>query len=751
MQDKNVFTGEFGGVSVTATFTDLAKNASGSVFVEAGDTVVFVSATMSAQQAKQDYFPLSVEFEERFYSVGAILGSRFVRREGRPSQEAVLNARIIDRTIRPLFPKMMRNEVQVIAMVVSFGSYNPDVLAVIGASLALGTSSIPWDGPISAVRFSHSEDGWSPFTRFDVAKSLTDHILLCGTEDRVVMVEMEGKEVSEHQISEVVTQSADVLRAMQTFQKDIIGAIGKEKTSITNPTLPDDLQSALDTTFRPKVVQAVFSSDDDTDLSTVRSEWHALLQEKDVEQGVGDLFFEDMVDSVVHAEAVDHGSRADGRGLDEVRPIYSQAGKVSARLHGSGIFYRGGTHVFTALTLGSPGDALSLNTIEDPETDERFMHHYNFPPYSVGEVSRIGSPKRREIGHGALAEKALRSVLPSKDDFPYTMRLVSECFASNGSTSMGSVCAATLALMDGGVPIVAPVAGIAIGLMQKGDKYTLLTDIQGPEDHHGSMDFKVAGTKNGVTAIQMDVKNAGIAPAILAEALERGRVARLSILSVMEQEIPEPRTSLSPHAPHIKTITIDPDLIGSVIGSGGKVIKQLKSDTGVESIDIEDDGTVSVSGGKDEVYSAVQKIESMTRVFEVGDTIDEAVIKNITDFGAFAEISPNKDGMIHLSEFSPKYVTSADTIVSAGDTVPVVVKEIRPDGRIALSVKDRDPTFFDAVLKDVDDSDAGGTRPGHGDGSHGRKHRGRGRHGRDRQRHGGGRFSGNRKGGNRDR
>ena len=389
-----------------------------------------------------------------------------------------------------------------------------------------------------------------------------------------------------------------------------------------------------------------------------------------------------------------------GRGADEVRPLYAQAGSVSKRLHGSGIFYRGGTHVFTALTLGSPGDALSLNTIEDPETDERFMHHYNFPPYSTGEVGRIGSPKRREIGHGALAEKALRNVLPSKDDFPYTMRLVSECFASNGSTSMGSVCASTLALMDGGVPITAPVAGIAVGLMQKGDAYVLLTDIQGPEDHHGSMDFKVAGTKNGITAIQMDVKIEGITLAILSEALEKGRVARLHILEIITQEMSEPRASLSPYAPHIDTLTIDPDTIGMVIGTGGKTIKQLRIDTGVDSIDIEDDGTVSVSGDKEAVALAVQKIHDMTRSFEVGDTVD-ATIKNITDFGAFAELSPSHDGMIHVSEFSPQRIDTVDSVVSPGDVVPVVVKEVRPDGRIALSVKDRDPSFFDSILKNI--------------------------------------------------
>ena len=597
-------------------------------------------------------------------------------------------------------------------MVLSFGSYNPDVLAVIGASLALGTSSIPWNGPVSAVRFSQSENGWQPFTNFEESKDLTDHILLCGKEDKITMIEMEGKEVGEEQITQVSEQAMRVIADLQKFQQDIITQIGREKKEVPVVQLSDEAKQIFDSTIRPKAEQALFSSEGS--VSAVQEEWNNLLEEKGVtdDKKIIDSYFEDKVDEMVHTEAVENGKRSDGRGMDEVRPLYAQAGGISARLHGNGIFYRGGTHVFTALTLGSPGDALSLNTIEDPETDERFMHHYNFPPYSTGEVGRIGSPKRREIGHGALAEKALRNVLPSQDDFPYTMRLVSECFASNGSTSMGSVCASTLALMDGGVPIIAPVAGIAIGLMQKGDKYVILTDIQGPEDHHGSMDFKVAGTKNGITAIQMDVKIEGITLAILSEALEKGKAARMHILETITQEIPEPRASLSPYAPHIETITIDPDFIGMVIGTGGKTIKQLRTDTEVESIDIEDDGTVSVSGNKEAVAAAIQKIHDMTRTFEVGDTVDDAVIKNITDFGAFAELSPSKDGMIHVSEFSPQHIDTVDSVVSPGDVVPVVVKEVRPDGRIALSVKDRDPSFFDGKIKNTDNNHRDDQRKG---------------------------------------
>ena len=721
MQEKKSFTTTIDGATITASFTDLAEKANGSVLIEAGETVVFVTAVMSDQETDKNYFPLSVEFEERFYSIGAILGSRYVRREGRPSQEATLNARIIDRTIRPLFPKALNNEVQVIATILSFGTYNPDVLAVLGASLALGISDIPWNGPVSGVRLSRGEGGWKAFLPFDEQKKCTDHLLICGKEDRITMIEMEGKEVAEDEVNSGADVALTHIAALQKFQNDIIKEIGKEKSALSGGAVPDTVKQLFDEIIRPQIDGVIFS-DGDRDkgggksVYDLETEWRDALAEREVdhtERRSALTYFEDEVDAAVHRQAVENDRRADGRGIDEVRSLYAQAGGVSPRLHGNGIFYRGGTHVFTVLTLGSPGDALSLNTVEDPDTDERFMHHYNFPPFSSGEVGRVGSPRRREIGHGALAEKALRPVLPEKDDFPYTMRLVSECFASNGSTSMGSVCASTLALLDGGVPISAPVAGIAVGLMQHEGKYKVLTDIQGPEDHHGDMDFKVAGTRNGITAIQMDVKIEGITAEILTEALEKGRTARLGILDVIAKEISEPRNSLSEHAPHIRSISINPEYIGMIIGTGGKTINGIKDDTGVDSIDIEDDGTVAISGNKESVARAVERIESMVRSFEVGDTIDGAV-KKVTDFGAFVELTPEKDGMVHISEFSPQRIGAAEDVVSVGDIVPVVVKEIRPDGRIALSIKDRDPTFFDEVLKTLpkNEKNFGGGRDG---------------------------------------
>ncbi len=710
MQEKKTFTTTVGSVPITASFTDLAEHANGSVLIEAGDTAVFVTAVMSHQESAKDYFPLSVEFEERFYSVGAILGSRFLRREGRPSQEAVLNARIIDRTIRPLFPKEVNNEVQVIATVLSFGTYNPDVLAAIGASLALGASDIPWNGPVSAVRFTRTADGWKAFTPFEEARLCTDHILLCGKKDRITMIEMEGKEVSETDTIQVSSDALGVIEHLQDFQRSVIDEIGKEKLVIKKREMSAGIAALFDEHIRPALQDILFSPE--KNINDIQNTWRRLVDEQvgDDEKQAAAAHFDDSVDSIIHAEAVVNSRRVDGRGIDDVRPLYAQAGGVSPRLHGTGIFYRGGTRVFTALTLGAPGDALALNTVEDPDTNERFMHHYNFPPFSTGETGRVGGPKRREIGHGALAEKALRHMLPSADDFPYTMRLVSECFSSNGSTSMGSVCASTLALMDGGVPITAPVAGIAVGLMHHDGRHAVLTDIQGPEDHHGDMDFKVAGTAKGITAIQMDVKIEGITPTILEEALEKGRVARMHVLETITGAIASPRESLSPYAPHIQTVTIHPDTIGLVIGSGGKTIKALRADTGVEAIDIEDDGTVTVSGAAEKVAVAVERIENMTRLFEVGDTIDGAV-KNVAEFGAFVELSPNKDGLVHISEFSPTRIGAVEDVVSTGDVVPVVVKEVRPDGRIALSIKDRDPHFFDDVLKN---QPAAPNKPAHG-------------------------------------
>ena len=694
MQQKKTFTTTLNDTEIKVSITDIAENANGAVLIEAGDTIVFVTAVMEAKESKFDHVPLSVEFEERFYSVGAILGSRYVRREGRPSQEAVLNARIIDRTIRPLFAKEVRNEIQVVATVLSFGTYNPDTLAIIGASLALGISDIPWGGPVSAVRYVKTEEGWTPFVSFDVMKEKTNHLLLCGSEDLITMIEMEGKEIAEEELTQTTQEAKVLLKQLQEFQEGIIREMGKEKKVLEKKEISEEGKKLFEAHIQPTLKEAIFGSAEGA--YGVQKQWLALLEEQG-EQVEGKQYAEAYADEkireVIHAEAVENEKRVDGRGIEEIRSLFTQAGGVSPRLHGTGIFYRGGTRVFSVLTLGGPADALALNTVEDPDANERFMHHYNFPPFSTGETGRIGGPKRREIGHGALAEKAVRQVLPPKETFPYTMRVVSECFSSNGSTSMGSVCATTLALMDGGVPITAPVAGIAIGLMHVNERCKVLTDIQGPEDHYGDMDFKVAGTKNGITAIQMDVKVTGITLEVFKEALEKGKAARMIILKEIERVCPVPRDALSPFAPHIHNITIDPEDIGSIIGSGGKTIKALRAETGVENIDIEDDGVVTISGSAEAVQSATKKIEDMTKKFQEGDEF-EGKIRTITDFGAFVEIAPGKDGMVHISEFTPGRTEDIHALVSVGDVVPVVVSEIRRDGKIALSIKDRDPTFF---------------------------------------------------------
>ena len=693
--NKKTFSTTVSGVEIKATVNDWAENANGSVLIEAGDTVVFVTAVMGKGETSQNYFPLSVEFEERFYSAGSILGSRFMRREGRPSQEATLNARIIDRTVRPLFPDGFYKDVQIIATIISFGTYNPDVLAIVGASVALGISDIPWNGPVSAVRFTKKDNAWNAFTPFAEGKELPNELLHCGKDDSITMIEMEGKEVDEKEIIETSVMGQKIIEELQTYQKNIISEMGKEKIAFERVGVSADLKSVFEKDILPSLKTALFDAKQST--SNIRDQWDDIVNthvSDHSERRACSDYMESVIDDIIHTEAIENKKRSDGRGLDEVRSLYAQAGGVSPRLHGSGTFYRGGTHVFTALTLGAPGDALLLNTVENPEKNERFMHHYNFPPYSTGETGRVGTPKRREIGHGALAEKALRQVLPAESEFPYTIRLVSECFSSNGSTSMASTCASTIALMDGGVPIAAPVAGIAIGLMQRDDKYVLLTDIQGPEDHHGDMDFKVAGTTNGINAIQMDVKVEGITQEILTEALQKGKDARMIVLKTITDVIRNPRESLSEFAPHIKSLKINPSSIGMVIGSGGKTIKNIRSETGVDDIEIDDDGTVTISGSAEGVNKAYDTIYNITKELKVGDELN-VKIRTITEFGAFAEISPGKDGLIHISEISPKRVKKVEDLLSVDDIVPVVVQEFRDDGKISLSIKSRDPKYFD--------------------------------------------------------
>ena len=696
---KKTFEVDIAGKTLTAEFTDLAEQANGSVILRMGETAILVTAVMSSRTSNMPYFPLSVEFEEKFYAAGQILGSRFMRREGRPSDEAVLSARIIDRTIRPLFDQSMRNDIQVVVTVLALGEDDPDVLAVIGSSIALSVSDIPWAGPVGAVRIGQhtqtKEVIINPTYKQRVDGELSLEVLTCGKDGNINMVETAAFETSEADILAVFEATVQVHQKLEAFQKEIVAEIGKAKKDYVPPELPAEVHTLFAEEFKTQLTSVLFS--DRAGKDHIHELKDAFLEKvKEVSEDANEAhvaaFFEDEVDAELHRGALEDGKRADGRDMDTVRELYAQAGAVSPALHGSGIFYRGGTHIFTALTLGGPEASQLIDTIESQETKKRYIHHYNFAPFSVGESGRVGGFNRRMIGHGALAEKALLPVIPSQSEFPYTIRLVSETMASNGSSSMGSACASTLALMDGGVPIKRPVAGIASGLMMKNaDNYALLTDIQGPEDEHGDMDFKVAGTREGVTAIQMDVKVDGIPVKILGEALEKAKQARLHILDTMEAEIATAREKISPRAPEIVTLTILPDQIGLVIGGGGKTINALKEETGVEEISIEDDGSVFITGRDGTAHKAAEKIVLLTKIYEIGEKM-QATITRVVDFGAFAKIDAQNEGLIHISEIAPFRIEKMDGILEEGEVVDVIISKV-DQGKIGLSIKQVDPDF----------------------------------------------------------
>ncbi|MDD5165488.1 MAG: polyribonucleotide nucleotidyltransferase [Candidatus Pacebacteria bacterium] len=700
---------EIGGKTLSAEFNDLANQADGSVIVRYGNTAVLATAVMGDLR-DGDFFPLTVDFEERFYATGRILGSRFVRREGKPSTDAILAGRIVDRTIRPLFNQKMRNEVQVIVTTLSIDQDDPDVLAVIAASLALGVSRIPWNGPASAIRIAKDHNWFinPDYATRDEAK-IDLELVACGKDGMINMIEVASHEVGEDIVNEALTRASEEIEKIQAWQKQIIAEIGKPKAVVVLPEPTPGTKELFDAEIKPKLAQYIMSGTPGHDrINEINGIWSACFTEKMPEgnKAMAQEVFEEAVNELLHEEAISNGKRADGRTVDQVRPLFAQAGGISPMLHGSGIFYRGGTHILSALTLGSPGDALVIDGMS-AEANKRFMHHYNFPPFSTGETGRVGSTNRRMIGHGALAEKALIPIIPAKDVFPYTIRIVSEAMASNGSTSMGSVCGSTLALMDAGVPIKAPVAGIASGLMMREAKpgmmgkifgtkkyeYKVLTDIQGPEDHHGDMDFKVAGTRAGITAVQMDVKVGGIPLEILAEAFEKAKIARFTILETIEKAIAAPRVKINPNAPEIIVMKIKPDQIGLVIGSGGKTINEIKDSTQVEDITIEDDGSIFITGKNETAQKAKDIIYGMTREYKPGERF-EGEVTRLMDFGAFVKIGPNSEGLVHVSEIAPFRVERVETYIKEGDKVPVVVKEVDEKGRINLSIKQADPNKF---------------------------------------------------------
>ncbi len=699
MQSKT-YSLEVGGKTMVAEFTDLAEQANGSVILRYGNTAVLATAVISGRTRDDiDYFPLTVDYEERFYAAGAILGSRFMRREGRPSDAAILSGRIVDRTIRPLFPQHIRNEVQVVITVLALDEEDPDQVAVNAASLALATSDIPWGGPVAAVRIG--QKGGQPIinpTYAERAGAELD-VLACGKDGTINMIEVGANEAHEEVVASAFGLSVEEHNKILAWQKKIIAEIGKPKRDATKPELPAALTELYATEFASKITPTVFCGVAGKDeIHHLTDAWMARIKEvealKDINKGVAKRFIEDKVDEEIHRGAIEDNKRADNRPFDQIRPLFAKAGGISPILHGSGVFYRGGTHVFTALTLGGPGDSQVIDTMEEHDVKKRFMHHYNFPPYSAGETGRMGGINRRATGHGALAEKALAAVIPSAEQFPYTIRLVSECLASNGSTSMGSACASTLALMDGGVPIKAPVAGIAMGVMTHNGKHKVMTDIQGPEDEFGGMDFKVAGTRTGVTAIQLDIKLDGIPLAVLVEALEGGKKARLQILDVIEKEIASPRAAISARAPEILTMKVKPDQIGMVIGGGGKTINGIRDVTGVSDITIEDDGSIFITGKGGTAQKAKEMIEQIVKEYKAGEVYDGEVTR-LMDFGAFVKVGPGKDaeGLVHVSEIAPFRINKIADAVSVGEKVRVMIKEIDDKGRINLSIKAVDPEF----------------------------------------------------------
>ncbi len=755
--DKKEYSVEIGGKTMTAEFNDWADQANGSVLLRYGNSTVLATVVMGSRESNLDYFPLSVEYEEKFYAAGAILGSRFMRREGRPSDEAVLSGRIVDRTIRPLFPKGLKRDVQVIISVLSLEDYDPDVLAVNAASLALATSNIPWNGPVSAVRvgllegddpdaavglgfivnpnYKERDENGTPKARVD--------LLACGKDGLINMIEVGAHEVPEAVLEVGLKKASEEIEKLQTWQKMIVAERGVEKKTFPAAESGEMLESVWSETMVSKLA-AQKGVLDKKDLGMLKSEWTKVVIEKlpETKQGAIDAFYEEKMDAHVHDLAIKEGKRVDGRAFDEIRMLKAQAGGLSPVIHGSGLFYRGETHVLAALTLGGPGDAQLLDTIESQDVKKTFMLHYNFPPFSVGETGRVGGMNRRMIGHGALAEKSVRVVLPTKEDFPYTIRIVSECLASNGSTSMATVCASTLALMDAGVPIKRPVAGIAMGMMSaqgrsasggsdkiiehEGNVYCILTDIQGPEDHHGDMDFKVAGTSEGVTGVQMDVKVEGVPLAVLSEAFAQAKKARLQILDVITSAIASPRADISPRAPKILSTKVKVDQIGLVIGPGGKMINGIKDRTGVDDITIEDDGSVFITGKGGAAEAALKEIIDLTRDYEVGERFEGPVVRML-DFGAFVKIGPNVDGLVHVSEIAPFRIEKISDALSIGDIVPVVIKEIDEKGRYNLSIKQADPEF--AARKGLIPGPAGddhGRRPPHHQREdHGPRHGGR--------------------------
>lgn len=718
---------ELDGETITIGTSGFAGQAGGAVSVRQGDTMLLAMATMSKQPREGiSFFPLTVDYEERMYAGGRIPGS-FFRREGRPTEAAILIARLTDRPLRPLFPKDMRNDVQVILYALSSDAETPlDVLAIIGASSALAISDIPWKGPVGAVRATREAGGFAFNTTYQ-AKAASDlDLLVAGTRDAILMVEASADEVDEEVIVNALRESHEAMLPIIEIQERMRSELGKEKRSYPSFAPQTGTDEAVRSWVGGKVDDLLSTprgkAGMDDGLGELESQAVEALAGEDSEFEDRDVkrALNDVVKDVVRAKILRDGVRTDGRTTDEIRPISVEV-DLSPRAHGSGLFTRGGTQVLTLATLGTPRERQELDNLS-PVEEKRYLHHYNFPPFSVGETRFLRGASRREIGHGALAEKALLPVLPAQEEFPYTMRLVSEVLSSNGSTSMGSVCGSTLALMDTGVPISKPVAGIAMGLVKEGDQSVVLTDIQGLEDALGDMDFKVAGTRDGVTALQMDIKAVGITSQIMSSALAQAKQARMHILQKMAEVISEPRSDLKAHAPRMTVVKVDPEKIGAIIGAGGKTIRSIQDTTGTR-VDIEDDGTVFIASpdgpGAD---LAREMIERLTEEAELGRIYTGRVVRT-APYGAFVEILPGVDGLVHISQLDSVHIKEVEDVAKVGDEITVMVTNIDAEGKIRLS---RQAVLEGWSVEEARENDSGGRSSGGGRG----RGRGRGKRGR---------------------
>ncbi|MCA2811166.1 MAG: polyribonucleotide nucleotidyltransferase [Microcystis sp. M090S1] len=694
--DKSI---SFDGRDIRLKIGLLAPQAGGSVLIQSGETAVLVTATTAKAREGVDFLPLTVDYEERLYAAGRIPGG-FLRREGRPPEKAILTGRLIDRPLRPLFPSWLRDDIQVVATTLSMDEeVPPDVLAVTGASVAVLLAGIPFQGPMAAVRVGLLGDEFIINPTYKEIHNGELDLVVAGSPEGVVMIEAGANQLPERDIIEAIDFGYEAVRDLITAQRELIDQLGIPLVTREAPAVNETVQNFLKEQAKEEIKQilcqfTLSKTERDEKLEAIENrikETITALPDEDPLKAptleepklIGNLF-KYLTKKLMRAQIIEDGVRVDGRKLDEVRPISCLVGVLPRRVHGSGLFNRGLTQVLSIATLGTPGDAQDLGDDLHPEDEKRYLHHYNFPPFSVGETRPMRSPGRREIGHGALAERAIVPVLPPQEEFPYVLRVVSEVLSSNGSTSMGSVCGSTLALMDAGVPLKKPVSGAAMGLIKEGEEVRILTDIQGIEDFLGDMDFKVAGTDSGITALQMDMKIPGLSMEVVAKAIEQALPARKHILEKMLATLEKPRTELSPHAPRLLTIKIDPDLIGLVIGPGGKTVKGITEQTGTK-IDIDDDGTVTISSTDGEqAEKAKRLIYNMTRKLNEGEVYLGRVTR-IIQIGAFVEVLPGKEGMIHISQLAEGRVGKVEDEVAVGDEVLVKVREIDSKGRLNLT------------------------------------------------------------------